>query len=138
MTSTTKSKARSLINPPGTEEFYNNWQFSQGVRVGDLLWVAGQLGIGPDGKTGATIEAQTRLAFQNLVRVLEAAGGTLADVVKLNTFHLAMADLPKVAAIKAEFISQDFPAWTAVGVTALAMPEFLIEVKATAVIGSGA
>ena len=138
MTSTTKSKTRTLINPPGTEEFYNTWQFSQGVRVGDTLWISGQLGIGADGKAGATIEDQTRLAFQNLIRVLEEAGGSLADVVELTTYHLAMDDLPQVAAIKGAFISQDFPAWTAVGVTALALPELLVEVKATAVIGSNA
>ena len=132
----TNNETRILINPPGTEEFYNTWQFSQGVRVGDTLWISGQLGIGPDGKPGATIEEQTRLAFQNLARVLETAGGTLADVVELTTYHLAMDDLPQAAAIKGEFISQDFPAWTAVGVTALALPELLIEVKATAVIGS--
>ena len=136
MTSTSKSKTRTLINPSGTEEFYNTWHFSQGVRVGDTLWISGQLGIGADGKAGATIEAQTRLAFQNLTRVLEEAGGSLADVVELTTYHLAMDDLPQVAAVKGEFISQDFPAWTAVGVTALALPELLIEVKATAVIGS--
>ena len=135
MTSTTDAKARRLINPPGTEEFYNTWQFSQGVQVGDTLWISGQLGIGSDGKPGATIEEQTRLAFQNLSRVLEEAGGSLAEVVELTTYHLAMDDLPQVAAVKGEFISQDFPAWTAIGVTALAMPEFLIEVKATAVIG---
>jgi enamine deaminase RidA (YjgF/YER057c/UK114 family) len=135
MTSTAKPKEHTLINPPGTEEFYNTWQFSQGVRVGDTVWISGQLGIGPDGKAGATIEDQTRLAFQNLARVLEAAGGTLADVVELITYHLALDDLPEVAAVKAEFIGQDFPAWTAVGVTQLALPETLIEVKATAVIG---
>lgn len=137
MTTQTNPKSRTLVNPPGTEEFYNTWHFSQGVRVGDTLWVSGQLGIGADGKTGATIEEQTRLAFQNLARVLEAAGGTMADIVELTTYHLAMDDLPKVGAVKAEFIPRDFPAWTAVGVTALAFPELLIEVKATAVIGSG-
>jgi enamine deaminase RidA (YjgF/YER057c/UK114 family) len=137
MTDSTDATTRTLVNPSGTEEFYNTWHFSQGVRVGDMLWVSGQLGIGPDGKAGATIEEQTRLAFQNLDRVLEAAGGSMADVVELTTYHLAMDDLPQVAAVKGEFISQDFPAWTAIGVTALAFPELLIEVKATAVIGSG-
>lgn len=138
MTSTAKAKERTLINPPGSEEFYHTWQFSQGVQVGDTLWISGQLGIGPDGKAGPTIEEQTRLAFQNLARVLETAGGSLTDVVELITYHIAMDDLPKVAAVKAEFISQDFPAWTAIGVTQLALPEMLIEVKATAVIGSKA
>jgi enamine deaminase RidA (YjgF/YER057c/UK114 family) len=132
------NKQRTLINPPGTEEFYNTWQFSQAARVGDTVWLAGQLGIGPDGRPGGTIEEQTRIAFMNLARVLEAAGGSLADIVDLTTYHIAMSDLPKVAAVKAEFIQANFPPWTAVGVTQLALPEMLIEVKATAVISSSA
>jgi enamine deaminase RidA (YjgF/YER057c/UK114 family) len=134
---TNKSDKRQLINPPGTEEFYNTWQFSQGARVGDTVWLAGQLGIGPDGKPGATIEEQTRFAFQHVARVLEAAGETLADIVDLTTYHIDINDLPKVAAVKAEFIKANFPPWTAVGVTQLALPGMLIEVKVTAVIGSG-
>ena len=137
MTTTAMEKPRTLINPPGTEEFYDTWQFSQGVRVGETVWVAGQLGIGPDGKPGATIEEQTRFAFQNVARVLDAAGGSLADIVELITYHIAMSDLPTVAAVKAEFIKENFPPWTAVGVTQLALPEMLVEVKVTAVIGSG-
>jgi len=136
MTATTE-KARKLINPPGTEEFYNTWQFSQGARVGNMIWLAGQLGIGPDGKPGATIEEQTRLAFQNVVRTLEAAGSSLDDIVDLTTYHIAMSELPTVAAVKAEFIKANFPPWTAVGVTQLALPEMLIEVKVTAVVGDG-
>ncbi|HRW09091.1 MAG TPA: Rid family hydrolase, partial [Caldilineaceae bacterium] len=97
MTATTE-KARKLINPPGTEEFYNTWQFSQGAWVGNMIWLAGQLGIGPDGKPGATIEEQTRLAFQNVVRTLEAAGSSLDDIVDLTTYHIAMSELPTVAA----------------------------------------
>lgn len=136
MDSETSERKRELINPAGTEEFYNTWQFSQGVRVGDTVWVSGQIGIGADGQTGATVEAQARLAFQNLSRVLAEAGGGLADVVELVTYHLSMDDLHTFAGVKAEFFPQDYPAWTVVGVTALALPELLIEVKATAVIGS--
>lgn len=134
---TNKSDKRQLINPPGTEEFYNTWQFSQGARVGDIVWLAGQLGIGPDGKPSATIEEQTRFAFQNVARLLETAGGTLADIVDLTTYHVDINDLPKVAAVKAEFIKANFPPWTALGVTQLALPGMLVEVKVTAVIGSG-
>ena len=137
MLTATVDNQRTLINPSGTEEFYNSWQFSQAVQVGETIWLAGQLGIGPDGAPGADIEAQTRFAFQNAARVLEAAGASMADVVDLITYHIAMDDLPTVAAVKAEFLPENFPAWTAVGVTQLALPEMLIEVKVTAVIGSG-
>ena len=135
---TATKKDRVLINPPGTEELYNTWQYSQAVRVGDIVWLAGQIGIDQNGQTGGTIEGQTRQAFINMQAVLAEAGGSLADVVELTTYHLAMDDLHTVATVKAEFFPQDFPAWTVVGVTALALPELLIEVKATAVISSKA
>ena len=131
------TKSRVLINPAGTEEFYNTWQFSQAVRVGDIVWVAGQLGIGENGQMAGTVEEQTRLAFKNLARVLAEAGGSLADVVELVTYHLSVDDLHTVAAVKSEFFPANYPAWTVVGVAALALPELLVEVKATAVIGSG-
>ena len=137
MDAITTDRQQLLINPPGTEEFYNTWQFSQGVRVDDTVWVAGQVGVGPDGKFGSTVEEQARLAFQNLSRVLGEAGGSLEDVVELVTYHLSMDDLQTFAAVKGEFITKDFPSWTVVGVSALALPELLVEVKATAVIGSG-
>jgi enamine deaminase RidA (YjgF/YER057c/UK114 family) len=137
MKATATPQTRTLVNPPGSEQFYQTWQYSQAVRVGDILWLAGQLGVDSNGQTGRTIEEQTRLAFQNLARVLAEAGGSLADVVELVTYHLAMDDLHTVAAVKAEFFTENYPAWTVVGVAALALPELLVEVKATAVIGSG-
>ena len=137
MIGTDITKNRILINPPGTEEFYNTWQFSQAVRAGDIVWLSGQIGVDKNGRAGGSVEEQARLAFENLKAVLAEAGGTLADVVELVTYHVSMDDLHTFAAVKAEFITQDFPAWTVVGVTALALPELLVEVKATAVIGSG-
>ena len=137
MTSTAGSKERVLINPTGTEEFYTTWQFSQAVRVGDTVWTAGQIGIGPDGQPGSSLEEQARLAFQNLSRVLAEVGGSLEDVVELVTYHLSMDDLQTFAGVKAEFITKDFPSWTVVGVSALALPELLVEIKVTAVLGRG-
>lgn len=128
---------RKLVNPPGTEAIYENWHFSQAIRVGDMVWVSGQVGIDENLTPGEGIEAQARLAFQNLERVLAGAGGSLADVVEIVTFHTSMKDIAGFSKVKSEFIPEDYPAWTAVGVTELAMPEWLIEVKATAVIGSG-
>jgi enamine deaminase RidA (YjgF/YER057c/UK114 family) len=130
------AQSRTLINPVGTEGFYNTWQFSQAVRVQDMIWVAGQIGVGQDGCLGKSIEEQARLAFTNLTVVLKAAGSSLEDVVELVTYHLAMEDLQRFAAIKAEFFTQDYPSWTVVGVSALALPGLLVEVKATAVVGS--
>jgi enamine deaminase RidA (YjgF/YER057c/UK114 family) len=125
------------INPPGTEKIYKTMQFSQGVRVGNIMWVSGQVGMGEDGTIGEGIEAQARLAFQNLKRVLTEAGGSLADIVDLVTFHTSMKDIRGFMKVKSEFIPDKYPAWTAVGVTELVLPQLLVEVRATAVIGSG-
>lgn len=132
----TKSK-QVLVNPPGSERVYKAMQFSQAVRVGDTVWVSGQVGVDEKGNAGEGIEAQARLAFKNLENVLNHAGSSLTDIVELVTFHTSMADMRGFMKVKSEFIPEDYPAWTAVGVTELAMPQFLVEVRATAVIGSG-
>jgi len=126
-----------LINPPGTEKVYEKLQFSQAVQAGNTIWVSGQVGMDETGLTGDGIEAQARLAFQNLQHVLEAAGSSLDDIVELVSFHTSMNAIRDFGKVKAEFITQNYPAWTAVGVTELAFPQLLVEIKATAVIGSG-
>jgi len=127
---------RKLINPPGTEAIYQGLQFSQAVRVGNQIWVSGQVGMNESWQVGEGIEAQARMGFQNLERVLSYAGATLADIVELTTFHTSMADMAAFSKVKAEFIPRDYPAWTAVGVTALVLPTLLVEIRATAVIDS--
>ncbi len=81
---------------------------------------------------------QARFAFESLKCVLEEAGAVLADVVELNTFHTQMRrDIGAFVAVKDEYFPDNYPAWTAVGVTELARAEFCIEIRAVAVIGSG-
>ncbi len=136
MCQSTAGKKKILVNPPGTEPIYKRMQFSQAVRVGDVVWVSGQIGLDELGTVGEGIDAQSRLAFKNLERVLVEAGACLADVVELVTFHTSMSDIRGFAKVKAEFIPENFPAWTAVGIKELVMPQLLVEIRATAVIGS--
>lgn len=108
--------------------------FSQAVRAGDFLFLAGQL---PADASGALIgegdiRAQTRKTFENIKAVLAAAGSSLDDIVELVSYHTNLADLGEVAAVKAEYLSKDFPTWTALGVTALAFPGQMIEIKVVA------
>ena len=137
MPSTEKQHQQVLINPAGTENIYETMQFSQAVRVDNTMWVSGQVGMDETGAAGDGIESQARLAFQNLERILAAAGASLADVVELVTYHTSMADIRGFAKVKSEFILKDYPAWTAIGVTELVLPQLLVEIKATVVIGSG-
>lgn len=94
--------------------------YSQAVRVGDTVYLSGQIGLDPvsmqmvDG-----IDAQIVRVFDNLKAVAEAAGGSLADVVKLNVFLTDLANFAKVNETMAGYFSQPFPARAAVGVKEL-------------------
>jgi len=123
-----------LINPKGTEAIYDSMQFSQAVKVNNMIWISGQVGINEQFETGKGIEEQARMAFLNLKHVLEEAGASLADIVELVTYHINMNEMQQFSKVKTEFIPADYPAWTAVGVNELVLPGLLIEIRATAII----
>jgi enamine deaminase RidA (YjgF/YER057c/UK114 family) len=130
--------SRRQIIPPSMQAMYDAYHFAPATRVGDTIWVSGQVGIDAQMKPGDGMEAQARLAFENLKSVLEAAGATLADVVELVTFHTDLrGDMPAFSPVKDAYFPDRFPSWTAVGTPQLASPAFLVEVRAVAVAGSG-
>ncbi len=94
--------------------------YSQAVRVDHTVYMSGQIGLDPasmqlvDG-----IDAQIHQVFRNLAAVATAAGGSLADVVKLNVFLTDLGHFPWVNEIMATYFSQPYPARAAVGVAAL-------------------
>ncbi|MGV9868384.1 RidA family protein [Rhodococcus koreensis] len=130
---------RQMINPPHTLEKYDRLHFSQATRVGDLIWVSGQVGIDPATQTPADgMKAQTRFAFEGIKTVLEAAGASLTDIVELTTFHTDLrGDITEFVQVKDEYLPDRYPSWTAVGVTQLALPELMVEVRVVASAGSG-
>ena len=95
--------------------------YSQGVRAGDLIFTAGQLGIIPGTKefAGPDIEAQTRQALENLKAVLEAGGSCLEHVVKITVFLQDIGEFSRMNAVYAEFFPENPPARSAVQVAAL-------------------
>ncbi|WP_107311037.1 RidA family protein [Burkholderia metallica] len=130
---------RQVIIPPGFQAWYDTYHFAPATRVGDTIWISGQVGIGADMRAGNGVQAQARIAFESLKAILVEAGASLADVVELTTFHTDLrADVEAFAAVKDEYFPDRYPSWTAVGVTQLALPELCVEVRAVAVAGSGA
>ena len=94
--------------------------YSQAVRVGDTVYLSGQIGLNPaDMQLVAGIEAQIHQVFGNLRVVAKAAGGGLADMVKLNVYLTDLGDFAKVNEIMAQYFSPPYPARAAVGVAAL-------------------
>ncbi|WOF42517.1 RidA family protein [Sphingopyxis indica] len=127
------------FNPPGTEGAADQYRLSQAMRVGDMIWVSGQVGVTPDRTVPDGIEAQTRLTFENLKTVLESAGATLDDVVELTLLLTDTSiDLEPFYRVKDEYIRPPYPAITGFGVSSLALPGLLLEVRAVAVAGSAA
>lgn len=126
------------IFPPGTRPLYDNYHFAPAVRVGDRVWISGQVGIDANFVAGETMEEQARLAFEAISATLAAAGAALDDIVELMTFHTDLrGEVEAFAKVKDEFFPENYPCWTAVGVTELAQPEFKVEVRVVAVVGSG-
>jgi reactive intermediate/imine deaminase len=94
--------------------------YSQAVKVEGTAYLSGQIGLDPasmqlvDG-----IEAQIHQVFKNLSAVCEAAGGQLADIVKLNVFLTDLGHFAKVNEIMGQYFQQPYPARAAVGVASL-------------------
>ena len=95
--------------------------YSQGVRVGDFVFTAGQLGIVPGTKefAGAEIESQTRQALENVKAVLEASGSCMQHVVKTTVYLQDMGEFARMNSVYTEFFPEEPPARSAVQVAAL-------------------
>ena len=95
--------------------------YSQAVRTGNTVYLSGQIPLVPETMELVTgdMEAQIRRVFDNLAAVCAAAGGSLADIAKLNIFLTDLAHFPLVNQVMAEYFRQPYPARAAVGVAAL-------------------
>ncbi len=95
--------------------------YSQAVRVGDTVYLSGQIPLVPGTGELVTgdIQLQARQVFSNLAAVAEAAGGGLGAIVKLNIFLTDLAHFPLVNEVMAEIFAEPYPARAAIGVAAL-------------------
>ena len=110
--------------------------YSQAVRVGNTVWLSGQIPLDPATMEMVSddVEAQARQVFKNLTAVAEAAGGTLANAVRIGTFMTDLSQFAKVNAVMAEFFNAPFPARATVEVSALPRGA-KVEVEAILVLG---
>jgi len=113
--------------------------YSQAVKVTGaetILFIAGQVAYGQEGAPthAGDFKAQARAALQCLKAQVEAGGGTMANIVKVNTYLTDIRHRADYGPIREEFFGKKMPAHTLVAVSALAAPEFLIEIEAIAVL----
>jgi 2-iminobutanoate/2-iminopropanoate deaminase len=122
--------ARGVWDPP---------TYSQAVKVTGgqtILYLSGQVAYDDRGNAAhpGDFKAQARAALQALKAQVEAGGGTMANIVKVNTYLTDIRHRADYGPIREEFFGKRMPASTLVAVAALAQPEFLIEVEAVAVL----
>lgn len=114
--------------------------FSNCLLVGDTLYVSGQHAGAPGGGLlgDGSMADQTRQALTKIRAFVEAAGGTMADVVILRVFVTDIGRKAEVSAARREFFPGEMPCSTLVEVSGFAEPDLAVEIEAVAVIGAGA
>lgn len=130
---------REHLAPAGWEDSYHDFHYSPVVKLGDRVIVSGI----PAGGPGKTDEEKIRWMFAQLKAHLEKAGATMEDVVEITSFHVAdghedfRKKVEPMLKVHREAFRDHYPAWTAVGTTALFSKGAPVEMRAEAVIGSG-
>jgi 2-iminobutanoate/2-iminopropanoate deaminase len=127
------------IEPYCAKDVFDPPAYSQAAKVTGaqtILFLSGQVAYDPKGQPAhrGDFAAQAREVFRAIKAQVEAGGGTLANVVKLNTYLTDIRHRADLIPVREEFFGKKMPASTLVGVAALAHPDWLIEVEAIAVI----
>lgn len=124
---------KDVVIPKGMEAYYNDYHFSPAVKDGDRLFCSGQIGVTEDLKCPEDPETQFTRAFELCKTTLEAAGASFDDVVEMTTFHVGLREhLSSFMKVKDQYMNAPYSAWTAIGITELAFPGALVEIKLTA------
>ena len=122
-----------VIHPPNAEGYYSEWKFSPAIECNGFIFVSGCTGTMSDGTVPKGIRAQTQQAFSKIKSSLDEAGVEFTDIVEMTTYHVELnKHLDEFRAEKERFISEPFPAWTAIGVSELASKGALVEIRVIA------
>ena len=122
-----------VIVPDQDKGLYEKWHFAQAVRSADFVVCSGQIGANQDGSVPDSPEDDFRNAWNNVGRVLEEAGLGFDNIIEYTTFHVGLNDhVQTFMKVRDEFLSEPWPAWTAIGITELALPGARVEIRVTA------
>jgi enamine deaminase RidA (YjgF/YER057c/UK114 family) len=124
---------KTLITPPSLPN-PSAFAYSNGVRMGNLLFLAGQTDDFGSGKPAGNFEAQTRRTFEKINTVLEAAGGSLNDLVTMTVFLVDPRYGAEFLKLRREILKGDFPASALISIDHLFSPELLLEIQSIAVL----
>ena len=129
---------KEIIMPSDVHSL-ERWPYSHGVKVGNLLFIAGQVALDSELRLigAGDVEVQARQIWGNIKKVVEAAGGKVTDVVRVTTFVLDINSFDAIHKVRQEFFPDgQYPTATGVQVVKLGLPGLLLETEAFAVLGS--
>ena len=124
---------KNAFNPPSVRRPFGNYNHGLLVPPGaSLLFTSGQLGIGVDDTVPDDVTAQAELCFKAIDAILEEAGMTFADVIRISGFVTKREDFPAYMAVRDRYTLDPKPVSTLIIVGGFTRPEFLVEVEVTA------
>lgn len=128
-----RARGRS-ITPVPMQDDYDRYHFSPGFEAGGFLFISGQIGLDEFGEAPTDPAEQARIAFAGIGAVLAAGGLAYEDVVSITSHHVG--DVAGIFEwfpdVKDSFLGPPYPAWTALGVSGLAIPGLVVEISAIA------
>lgn len=134
MTKTVYASKDPIFAAASGGTIFDKFQYSSAVKAGGLIFIAGQIGLNPDGSMPDDAEQQFVNAFERLRLVLEDAGGQMSDLVELVSYHVGLSShLASFMKVKERYVPAPFPTWTILDIAGLARPGLIIEIKAVAV-----
>lgn len=130
--------SKTIIVRDSAKALYENFHFAEAVASDGFLFCSGIIGMGPGGGVPDDIKEEFRNAWQGVVGLLEEAGTDVSSIVEYTTYHVGLqANMADFMAVRDEFLSEPWPAWTAIGITELAVPGARVEIRVTARLEAG-
>ena len=121
------------IIPSDLRSYYDGWKMSPGLECNGFVFLSGFTGAEPDGTLSKAPETQMRHAFNKIALVLNEAEMDFGNIVEMTTYHVGLKNhLEQFKHIRAEYVQEPYPAWTAIEVTGFVREDAIIEIRAIA------
>ena len=122
-----------VVNPSSAMTLYERFHFSQAVKSNGMMICSGQIGTAAGGAVPADLAEEFRNAWRAVQGLLAEGGATLSDVIEYTTFHVGLQKtMGTFMKVRDEFIKAPWPAWTAIGISELAVPGAHVEIRVVA------
>lgn len=121
-----------IVTPAG-QFAYDRLHYSEATRTGGFVFCSGVIGTNEKGRVPEDVEQEFRTAWKKVETLLEAAGSSLSRIVECTTYHVGFHDhIGTFSKVRDEYLSEPWPAWTAIGISELAVPGAHVEIRVTA------